>query len=201
MRLAGLLLASAGNREAGRHDLAAGAGKPGHGVRRLRLRRPACRASAGRRRLARPRRGAPARSCRASATDGRGRPDPCRAGQRALSRQRSPRGRGRRRGGEPGRHPRQVGTADLPGRARGRRPRHCRGGPRGRRQDPGARVGHRRRQAIEGQLCAHEGGGRGCRAGAVPGCRDPAPLSRVRAGGPAVQSVRRHGAASRRSCR
>ncbi len=150
-------------------------------------------AALARRRLARARRGAPARSCRASAADGRGRPDPCRAGQRALSRQRAPRGRGRGRGGEPGRHSRQVGTADLPGRAHGRRPRHCRGGPRGRRQDPGARVGHRRRQAIEGQLCAHESGGRGGRAGAIPGCGDPASLAGVRAGGPAVQSLRRHG--------
>ena len=94
-----------------------------------------------RRRLARARGRAPARSCRAPAAHGRGRPDPCRAGQPALSRPRAPRGRGRRRRGEPGRHPRQVGPPDLRGRARGGRPRRRRGRARGRRQDPGARLG------------------------------------------------------------
>ena len=44
------------------------------------------------------------------------------------------------------------------------RPRHRRGGARSRRQDPGARLGHRRRQARESQLCAHQGGRRGGRA-------------------------------------
>ena len=53
-----------------------------------------------------------------------------------------------------------------------------------------ARVGPRRRHAGEGHLCAHQGGGRGGRAAELPGCRHPAPLAGVRAGGPALQPLR-----------
>ena len=88
----------------------------------------------------------------------------------------------------------KAGAADLRRRARGGRPRRRQGRPRGRRQDPGARLGDRRGQAGEIQLRAHQGGRRGGRAAGVSGRRHPAPVAGVRAGGRALQPLRRHGA-------
>ena len=61
----------------------------GDGLRRLRFPWPACGAGAGEARLPHPRRGAPARPCRPSAAARPGRTDPRRAGQSALSGDRS----------------------------------------------------------------------------------------------------------------
>ena len=84
-----------------------------HRVRRLGLPRPPCGARAGQARLPHPRRGAPARARRPSAAARPGRPDPCGAGQPALSGL----GRGgrarRRRRDQPGRHPVRARPAAI----------------------------------------------------------------------------------------
>ncbi len=88
------------------------------------------------RRLAHPRGDAPARSCRSSAAHGRGGANPARAGQPALSRTRCARAV---EGADAVVNLVGIlvksGRADVPRRARGRRPGGRQGGQGGRRQD------------------------------------------------------------------
>ena len=54
-------------------------------------------------------------------------------------------------------------------------------------------LGDRRRSALAFRLCPHQGGRRGGGARRVPDRDDPAPLGRVRPGGPVLQPLRRDG--------
>ena len=83
----------------------------------------------------------------------------------------------------------QHRQAELQQPARCRRPRGCQSGARGRRQAARPHLGHWRGQGFVRPLRPFEGGRRAGRARGIPGCRRPASLDRVRAGGRILRSL------------
>ena len=180
------LTSGSGDAQQGGHDEKS----PNRGARRVGLYRPLCRPTARRPRRRDPGRLPPCRGRQVPDDVRPGRAD--RGGQRRDRRRRAAAGVSRRQrcGGQLRRHSaaRAVAQtfervhhlgpgADGAGRARGR----------GRAARP--HFGDRRRSALALGLCANQGGGRGGGARRVSDRDDPAPVGRVRAGGPVLQPL------------
>ena len=108
---------------------------------------------------------------------------------------------GARRGGQSRRHPGRGWPPDLRCGAGLRAARDRRGLARGRHLQRRARLGDRRRPALDHRLSALQGGGRGRNPRRGPRRGDHAAVNRVRTGGQLLQPFRRDGAACRRRCR
>ena len=184
-------------------SIAAGAGKPGDGVRRLGLRRPACRAGAGARRLARcaPPCAGPTLPATCSRWARSARSMPCRPTcaipTRCAARSRAPSAVVNLVGILA-----KAGAADLRGRARGGRPRRRQG--RARRPAPRRSCTSRRSAPTASRRRRYgrtKAAGEAAVLAGISRRGHPAPVAGVRAGGPALQPLRRRWRASRRSCR
>ena len=146
--------------------------------------------------------GAAAGTGRPSAAARPGRPDPCRAGQSALSGL----GRGgdarRQRRDQSGRHPDRERRADASTPCRPRAPSTVAQGGQRRRRAHGACLGDRRRREFALALCAApRPPARRPVLAAVPSATDHAAVGGVRARGPVHQPLRRAGADVAGRCR